>query len=89
MVEVWLTYKADAQCTPERREVAQRGSTKMLCLNFSCLALKCEYLFHHNHNIKTWQEFHRGSVVTDPTSIYEDAGSIPSLAHWLRDLVLP
>ena len=32
---------------------------------------------------------YRGSLVTSPTSIHEDAGSIPDLAQWFKDLALP
>ena len=31
---------------------------------------------------------HRGLVVTNPTSIYKDAGLIPGLAQWFEDQAL-
>ena len=54
----------------------------------------CNYcdLFSLIHVLKstvTEKNFHRGSVVMDPTSIHEDVGSILGPAHWIKNPVLP
>ena len=49
------------------------------------------YVEHTKENLfkKPSLSSHCGSVVTNPTSIHEDTGSIPDLTQWVKDLVLP
>ena len=36
-----------------------------------------------------FQSSRHGAAVTNPTSIHGDAGSIPGLALWVKDRVMP
>ena len=55
---------------------------------------KCSFLHVLPQNIpinwieKNYGSSYRGSMVTNPTSIHEDVGSIPGLAEWGKDLEL-
>ena len=42
----------------------------------------------NDFKIRQCRSSHCGSVVTNPTSILEDAGLIPCLAQWVKDLAL-
>ena len=56
-----------------------------LCTLQMCI-LNVNYL---NKDIKSKYRFHHGSVVTNPTSVHEGAGSSPGLIQWVEDLMFP
>ena len=58
----------------------------MTCINLE-IALKYIYLMSNLFNTKI-RSSHCGSVVTNLTSIHEDAGSIPVLAQWVKNMAL-
>ena len=68
-----------------------RGATQhphpfLVCV--SCLLLPALYVFRGHKNIP--RSSRRGAVETNPTMRnHEVVGSIPGLARWVEDLVLP
>jgi len=56
----------------------------MNCLCYNSIYITLKYNFSLK---KTWGTSHCGSVVMNPTSIHEDAGTIPGLFQWGKDLV--
>ena len=51
--------------------------------------LECKYYLVNVSRILFVGSSRCGSVVTNLTSIHEDAGSIPGLAPWIKDPKLP
>ena len=54
-------------------------------IHFLCATTKLLWCLFKT--IKMWSSRH-GSVVTNLTILYKDAGSIPGLAQWVKDPVL-
>ena len=48
-------------------------------------SISCYFSLQEN---KTWSS-HCGLVVTNPTNIHEDTGSIPGPVKWVKDPALP
>ena len=56
----------------------------------SCLYLEAQLLFPYlsTHYKAVNRSSHYGTAEMNPTSVHEDAGLIPGLTQWVKDLAL-
>ena len=75
------------RCSPKKQEKKINSLiNKTKILLFSNKLVNCS--FELLKKLKFGGSFH-GAVETNMTSIHEDAGSIPGLDQWVKDLALP